>query len=296
MSAEFHALLHQVRSKLFVPGSRPELFAKAYATQADAVSIDLEDAVHTELKGGARQSLSDWLDGRAARGATKLTIVRVNPVGSDEFVRDMAACVRPGVDVINLPKLESASQIEQAERLLGRLERDRNITRPIALLANIESPAGLRHAAEIALAGSRVAGLQLGLGDLLGGLGVHPRNAQAMAQARFLVRCAAAEAGVAALDSACADVEREQVFVHEAQQARSMGFTGKSCIHPRQVAWAHQVFRVAEEQLAYARRLLSAQQSPENARKGAFLFEGTMVDTLHLRQAHQLLAGAGRHD
>ena len=103
-----------MRSKLFVPGSRPELFAKALAGPADALSFDLEDAVPDERKPAARDAVAAWLASDAAREAAKLLIVRCNPTASMHFSADIAAVVQPGLTLLNLPKIEAASDVLQA--------------------------------------------------------------------------------------------------------------------------------------------------------------------------------------
>src|SRR5262249_22437404 len=152
-----------MRSKLFVPGSRPELFAKAWSSAADAISFDLEDAVAANRKAEARGHVAASL-AQHADDNSKIAIVRVNPWGEGLFADDMAAVVRPGLDVVNLPKIESAEPIIETARLLDRIERDNGMRRRVGILANIETPRGLRMASEIALAHERVIGLQLGFG------------------------------------------------------------------------------------------------------------------------------------
>src|SRR3981189_2322909 len=131
-----------MRSKLFVPGSRAELFEKAWESAADAISFDLEDAVAEDRKCEARRYGARALEHRAKSG--KVAIVRVNPWGEPLFVDDLQAVVRPGLDIVNLPKIESAEPILETARLLDRLERENGVGRRIGILANIETPRGLR--------------------------------------------------------------------------------------------------------------------------------------------------------
>ena len=292
MKAAHDSAPPRIRSKLFVPCSRPELFDKAFAGAADAISFDLEDAVREEAKDGARQHLVDWLQRASAPPASKLVIVRVNAVDSPHFAADLAACARAGVDWVNLPKVESAAQVLDAESLLHEWERNRGLDARIGLLVNIESPAGLHRAADIASASERVAGLQLGLGDLFVALGIDRSNAYAVAQTRFQVRCAAAQAGVSAYDAACAEVRDETVFARDAQEGKAMGYAGKSCIHPRQVGWANAIFGPSEAQIAQALRLLQARDATENHVRGAFVFEGAMVDAANFRLAQSIFEQA----
>ncbi|MEO6922533.1 MAG: aldolase/citrate lyase family protein, partial [Bryocella sp.] len=155
-----------MRSKLFVPGSRPELFAKALSGDADAVSFDLEDAVAEEAKPHARAAVSCLLEGDVVAHAGKILIVRTNAPTSSHFAADLDAVVRPRLDLINLPKIESPAALLAAIVMIEQAEREHGVTRPIGLLVNVETPQALAAAAGIAAVHPRVAALQLGLGDL----------------------------------------------------------------------------------------------------------------------------------
>ena len=158
--------LPHMRSKLFVPGSRPELFDKALAGDADALSFDLEDSVSPGRKADARQALQDVLGSAAARGSGKTLIARVNPRGSEHFEADVRAVVRPGLALLNLPKVESVDDVLATVRAVEAAERANGVTEAIGLLLNIETARGLRLAYSLAASHPRVKGLQLGLGDL----------------------------------------------------------------------------------------------------------------------------------
>src|SRR5882762_4227351 len=155
-----------MKSKLFVPASRPELFAKALASEADALSFDLEDAVSEARKPEARAHLRDFLlrsSDAPDRFGGKTLIVRVNAIDSPHFEADLAAVVQTGVNLINLPKPRNAGDVRAAATALDAAERANGVTEPIGLLLNIESPGALRRAFELASAHPRVKGLQLGL-------------------------------------------------------------------------------------------------------------------------------------
>ena len=128
----------------------------------------------------------------------------------------------------------------------------------IRLLANIETPKGLRMAAEIAAADPRVMGLQIGFKDLLSRWGIDSRDAVAQQYVRLQVRLAAAEAGIAAYDGAFTDIKQPDAFRAEAENARRMGFAGKTCIHPSQVPIANEVFAPRADEIAYAEKVLAA--------------------------------------
>ncbi|MDB5831865.1 MAG: Citrate (pro-3S)-lyase [Caballeronia sp.] len=284
-----------MKSKLFVPGSRPELFAKALASQADALSFDLEDSVSEARKAEAREHLRDFL-ARASPGVDrfggKTIIVRVNAIDSPHFEADLAAVVRAGVHLINLPKPRHADDVRAAANALDAAERANGVTEPIGLLLNIESPGALRRAFELATAHPRVKGLQLGLGDLFEPLGIARREIAAIQQAMFALSMAAGEAGVFAYDSAFADIRDQAGFQTEAQLARSLGFIGKSCIHPSQVALANEVFQPTPDEIAHARRVVEAAAEADAAGRGAYVVDGKMIDGPFVARARAIVAQA----
>ena len=291
-----------MRSKLFVPGSRPELFAKAMASEADAISIDLEDAVLEARKAEARAGVADWLRQQGAQQPqvgqrqSKRLIVRVNAMDTPHFEADIAAVVQPGLHVINLPKPQSPDAVRAAADLIARYERSKGVSQPmhppIRLLLNIETPQGLRQAAALAAADPRVMGLQVGLGDLFEPLGID-RQAQAAVQHVLLaVRMAAGEAGVEAYDGAFANVANPEGYLAEARLARSLGFAGKSCIHPSQIALANQAFRPTDDEIAHALRVTQAALGAEQRGAGAYVVDGRMIDAPFLRRAQNIVAAA----
>ncbi len=284
---------HRMRSKLFVPGSRPELFAKALATDADAISIDLEDSVPADRKGEAREQARAFLLSPAARASAKAIVVRVNAQDSAHFAADLAAIAQAGLALVNLPKPGSADEVRAAAAALERAAAANGVATPIGLLVNIETPAGLRRAAKIAAAHPRVAGLQIGYLDLFEPQGIDRQDAAAVHAVMFAVRLAAAEAGVDAYDGAFADVKDADGFRREAGMARRLGFSGKSCIHPSQVALANEVFAPRAEEIAEAERIVEAARSASAAGNAVFLMDGRMIDAPAIRRAENLLARSG---
>jgi citrate lyase subunit beta / citryl-CoA lyase len=285
-----------MRSKLFVPASRPELFAKALASAADALSFDLEDAVAPERKPQARADLRALLETDAARASDKTLIVRVNAIDTPHFAADIDAVARNGVSLVNLPKPESTNDVRAAADALEAAERANGVNAPIGLLLNVESPRALRMAAELASAHPRVAGLQLGLGDLFEPLGIARRETFAIQQAMFALRVAAGEAGVFAYDTAFANIKDADGFRAEAQMARSLGFVGKSCIHPSQIAIANDVFRPSDDDIAHAVRVVVAARDADAQGVGAYVVDGRMIDPPFVERARALVEEATRLD
>lgn len=278
-----------IRSKLFVPGSRPELFEKATASAADALSFDLEDAVAQEKKAEARAHVASFLE-RSTAFAGKIMIVRVNEISSPMFDADVEAIIGPGLNIINVPKLESSDDVSKAAGTIARVEKTRGLNGKIGLLANIETPKGLRMAAEIAAADPRVVGLQIGFKDLLARWGIESGDPVAQQYVRLQVRLAAAEAVIAAYDGAFTDVKHPEAFRAEAENARRMGFAGKTCIHPSQIPIANEVFAPRAEEIAYAERVLAAARAAAGRGTAVFTLDGQMIDEPIIEQARAIIA------
>lgn len=272
-----------MRSKLFVPGSRPELFAKACGTAADALSFDLEDAVAPGRKAEARAAVGSFLQGVATG---KLVVVRVNAVGTPLFADDMEAVAGGRLDFVNLPMVEDVDAVIAAAGVLDRLDAGGRIR----ILVNIETPLGLRRAAALGAAHPRVAGLQLGYADLLEPLGIDRHDPAALAHLRMALRLAAAEAGVAAYDGAYAAVSDTEGYAAECAAARRHGFAGKSCIHPTQVAIANAAFMPTPREVERARRIVEAAARAEADGVGAYLVDGQMVDAPFVASARAMIA------
>lgn len=289
-----------MRSKLFVPGSRPELFAKALASAADSISFDVEDSVPEDSKARAREQIAGFLrsiavrqsEGLADNGAAKPVIVRINALGSAHFEGDLMAFACPQVALLNLPKAQCAADVRQAAEALESAERRNGVARPIGLLVNIETPRALRLAPEIAAAHPRVAGLQLGLADLFESMHADRRSAANVHAAMFQMSMACAESGKFAYDSAYPDVADAAGFRREAEQARELGYIGKSCVHPKQVALANEVFGAATLDVDTARRIVTAAQDAAQSGRGAFLLDGRMIDLPFVKRAQAVLAAA----
>jgi citrate lyase subunit beta/citryl-CoA lyase len=282
-----------MRSKLFVPGSRPELFEKAWRSPADALSFDLEDAVATTAKAQARQNVCEALADRSPNRA-KTVIVRVNPFQSDSFEADLDAVVLPGLDILNLPKVEGPEVVRAVARRLGDHELRRHLARRVGLLVNIETPGALKRAAEIATSSDRLVGLQLGFGDLLSPLGIE-RTPDSLTPIRLAVRLAAGEARVCAYDGAFVDISDLTGFRAEAEAARAMGFSGKTCVHPIQVPIANSVFFPREAEIATARQAVAKADEMEARGVGAFTVNGVLFDGPLIARAREIVKLAAEH-
>lgn len=283
-----------MRSKLFVPASRPELFPKALRGPADAVSFDLQDAVEERAKPAARTELVKLFAGGREAMNGKLVVVRVNAIDTPHFAADIQAVACEAVDIVNVPIVEDAAAIIETVGALERLERHRGLPPNITILANIESPRGVRRAAEIACAHPRVMGLQLGYGDLFSPLGIAIGELSATQAVRVTVRLAAGEAGVDAFDGAYVDIGNPEGFRADCLAAHKLGFAGKSCIHPSQVATANEVFRPSQAEIDHAMRVCEAAVDALANGVGAFVVDGQLIDGPFITRAQRLVARAKR--
>ena len=280
-----------------MPGSRPELFGKALAGPADGLSFDLEDAVREDRKQQARTDLGEFLSSEAVAQSDKVMIVRVNGLDTPHFLADLRAVVCNGVDIINIPKVESPEQIVHVARCIAQVERDKGLlrgrTKPaIQILVNIETPRALRVAHSLASADSRVYGLQLGLGDLFEPYSIHRREPVAVHGAMFQIAMAAHEARVKVYDGAFANVADVDGFRAEALMAKNLGFSGKSCIHPSQVVPVNEVFRPSQEEIEFSLKVVQAEAQAREQSVGAFLVEGRMIDAPFVERAESILRTA----
>ena len=268
--------LAQARSFLFVPGNRSERFAKALASGADAVIVDLEDAVPLDAKDAARAALAAAWPGFDAAQRARL-LVRVNPAATPWHEVDLAALGRlPGLGAVMLPKAENLQQIERAFHACG-----------VVVLPLIESAEGVGQMDAMARAQGV---LRLGLGhiDLQADLGMRcgPDEAE-LAPIRMAMVVASRRAGLPApVDGVTTATTDAQVLAQDAQRSRRFGFGAKLCIHPAQVAGVHQALAPTEAESAWAKRVLAAQVE---ARGGAFSVDGKMVDPPVLLLARQIL-------
>jgi citrate lyase subunit beta/citryl-CoA lyase len=270
------------------------LFQKAAAGQADALSFDLEDSVLPANKKTARRAVAEYLAGFGGANQ-KVNIVRVNALASGLFGADIEQVVMQGLYAINVPKVESRDDVLIAANALESREGQAGLTEPVGILANIETPKALRLALEIATAHPRVVGLQIGMIDFSLSCGIASGNRTALNAVRLATRFAASEAGIALFDGAFPKVNQPGEFQAEAEEARSLGLNGKSCIHPSQVPIANAVFSPSDKEIEQAERLVAAAEAAQAEGAGAFLFDGSMVDAPVLERAHRVLARAALH-
>jgi citrate lyase subunit beta/citryl-CoA lyase len=262
------------RSVLFTPGNRLELLEKAGRWNPDVVVVDLEDAIPAGQKEMARQRLEH----AALNRLHCPVLVRVNPDGTPWHDADVDAAVHSGAAGVVLPKAEAPERVAALARRLA----DHGAP---ALMLGIETARGIAAARELMVDG--VTGAYFGAEDYIADVGGR-RTAAGLEvlYARSAVVVAARLAGIPAVDQAVVALNDDEAFRVDAEAGRDLGYAGKLCIHPGQVALAHAAFTPGEDEVAAARRVVAA------ARNGVGIVDGMMVDAVHLRAAEQVLAQA----
>ena len=245
------------RSMMFVPGNNPGMIRDAHIYGADSIMFDLEDSVAYTEKDAARLLVYNAL--RSLNFGSRETVVRINDLSSGLGIEDLEAVVRAGVQVVRLPKTDSAQDVIDCEREIARIERESGI--PVGttgMMAAIESANGVLNAAEIARASNRLIGIALGAEDYVTDLKTTRSDGIELLFARCMILNAARAAGIAALDTVYSDVNNEEGFLAEAMLIKKLGFDGKSVINPRQIEPLHRVFMPSEKDLNKARLIMAA--------------------------------------
>jgi citrate lyase subunit beta / citryl-CoA lyase len=286
-----------MRSLLFVPGDRPERFAKALASGADAVICDLEDAVTPVTRPQARLNVADLL---RTTGRSIPLWVRINPVQTDDALPDLAAVVAARPDGIVLPKVRDGADLHRLDHWLEALEVQHRLpcgsVKVIALIT--ETANAMLSGASFTAPPARVTGYTWGAEDLAADVGASA-NRTTEGEFEFTFRLArtscllmAAAAGIAAYDTT--DVEFRDVAAVErrAQASRRDGFVGKLAIHPAQLAPIHAAFTPTVDEVAWARRVIAAMSAAGG--QGAVALDGRMIDRPHVKQAERILAALER--
>jgi citrate lyase subunit beta/citryl-CoA lyase len=281
-----------LRSFLFAPGNHARRVEKALTLPADAVILDLEDAVAIAEKPAARPFVVDTFS-RPRHG--KL-YVRINALTTDWCFGDLSAIVQPGLDGIILPKVEDAGQLKTADWLIGSLERERGLPQGgIDLIPIIETALGVRNLDPIAGAGTRVRHLAFGAGDYTLDMGmVWSRDEVELLPARVAVVTASRAAGIEPpLDTVWADLRDADGFVQSAKRAAALGFQGKMCIHPDQVAATNAAFSPDDATLAKARLVVAAFEQAERQGLASIQLDGQFIDYPIVQRARRVLAQGG---
>jgi citrate lyase subunit beta / citryl-CoA lyase len=276
-----------LRSVLFTPATRPERVLKLPATGADLGVVDLEDAVAPSAKAEARAAARQVCDELVAREPGFPLAVRVNAPRSEHLADDIADGVAPGLAYVMVPKVESATDLEIVSRAL-----DARRLPGISIIAGIESGRGVLRCEEIAASGLASA-VYFGAEDYISDLGGErtPEGREVL-YARSHVALVARVHGLGALDQIVPAYTDDDQFRRDAAEGRAIGYAGKLCIHPRQVALAMEAFSPRPDAVDRARQLIKSYEAALAEGTGVVTFDGQMVDQPMLRHARSVIAAA----
>jgi citrate lyase subunit beta / citryl-CoA lyase len=284
-----------LRTLLFAPATSPRHIEKALsgATGADGVILDIEDAVAASEKPKARLAVRAVLAARGAPERGPAAYIRVNGLTTPYAYEDLCAVVGPGLSGIVLPKTESAAQLLTVDWLLCQLERSASLREgSIDLMPIVETATGIAHLAEIAAATPRVRRLNFGAGDYsLDTNMTWTAGHEGLLWARIAVVNASRAAGLEQpVDTVYARLDDTAGLASEAEQAKRLGFQGKACIHPSQVAVVNPIFTPSEDDVALARRIADAFTQAEADGVASFSVDGQFVDYPIAYKARRTLA------
>jgi citrate lyase subunit beta/citryl-CoA lyase len=281
-----------IRSWMFVPGHRQRMIDKAFGINADAIMLDVEDGVAPNEKDTARKNIAASL-GREKVSGSPARYVRINAIGHERMVADLDAVIRPGLEGLVCPKVDTVDEVRTVDAILSEREPKQGLTKgSVKLLIAIESPRGLLNAPAIAAASSRIVGIIFGAEDFgreIGLPAVREGEARDLIYARSAVVIAAAAAHVQAVDGVWVDLNDSAGLLGFAQQSRQLGFSGMSCIHPSQVDAINATFSPTPEQIDYCQKVLRAFEEANARGDGSIAFGGQLIDRPIVERARRTI-------
>ncbi|AGQ28508.1 citrate (pro-3S)-lyase subunit beta [Streptococcus pyogenes] len=277
------------RTMMFVPGANAAMLRDAPLFGADSIMFDLEDSVSFKEKDTSRALVHFAL--KTFDYSSVETVVRVNGLDSCG-VLDIEAVVLAGVNVIRLPKTETAQDIVDVEAVIERVERENGIeVGRTRMMAAIESAEGVLNAREIAKASKRLIGIALGAEDYVTNMKTrrYP-DGQELFFARSMILHAARAAGIAAIDTVYSDVNNTEGFQNEVRMIKQLGFDGKSVINPRQIPLVNEIYTPTKKEIDHAKQVIWAIREAESKGSGVISLNGKMVDKPIVERAERVIA------
>ncbi|HEP1296145.1 TPA: citrate (pro-3S)-lyase subunit beta [Streptococcus pyogenes] len=277
------------RTMMFVPGANAAMLRDAPLFGADSVMFDLEDSVSLKEKDTSRALVHFAL--KTFDYSSVETVVRVNGLDSCGAL-DIEAVVLAGVNVIRLPKTETAQDIVDVEAVIERVERENGIeVGRTRMMAAIESAEGVLNAREIAKASKRLIGIALGAEDYVTNMKTrrYP-DGQELFFARSMILHAARAAGIAAIDTVYSDVNNTEGFQNEVRMIKQLGFDGKSVINPRQIPLVNEIYIPTKKEIDHAKQVIWAIREAESKGSGVISLNGKMVDKPIVERAERVIA------
>lgn len=284
--------MNLIRSWMFVPGHRQRMIDKALGLNADAIMLDIEDGVAPNEKDAARKNIAESL-GREKTPGAPARYVRINAIGHARMDADLEAVVRPGLEGLVCPKVDTPDEVRRVDAILNDKEPKSNLAKgSVKLLIAIESPRGLLNAPAIAAASERIVGVIFGAEDFgreIGLPAVREGEARDLIYARSAIVIAAASAHVQPIDGVWVDLNDSDGLLGFAKQSRQLGFSGMSCIHPSQVDAINTVFSPTAEEIEYCQKVLQAFEEANARGDGSIAFGGQLIDRPIVERARRAI-------
>jgi len=275
------------RSLIFVPGNNSRFLEKAKSLQADIVCFDLEDSVPDNEKTNARQLIKTALKSRSSYASS--IFVRINSPTSGKISDDLKEIVQNGIDGIVIPKVNNVSEMQKIEKNILKLEKTRRLE-PIQIIPSIESAEGVVNTYNIASCSKRIHAVVFGVFDLLNDLGIeYTKNPEGGKYSRAKIPVDAKAAGVAAIDGIWQDLKDLKGLENDCKIGKSLGYSGKSIIHPDHIAVTHKLYHPNKSEIEWAKRVYDVYLKTSKKGKGATTVDGKMIDEVHYKQAKAVL-------
>ena len=275
------------RSLIFVPGNNPRFLEKAKKIQADIVCFDLEDSVPDDEKTSARKLIKNALKSRSEYSSS--IFVRTNSPLSGKIPSDLKEIVQKGIDGIVIPKVNNVAELKKIQKTLSGLEKSKKL-KPIQIIPSIESAEGVVNSYPIASFGKRVTAIVFGIFDLLNDLGVeYAKDSPGGKYSRYKIPVDAAAAGISAIDGIWQDLNDLKGLQKDCNFGKSLGYAGKSIIHPDQISMVHKSFYPNKTEISWAEKVCKVYLKSTKKGKGATTVDGKMIDEVHYKQAQALL-------
>ena len=275
------------RSLIFVPGNNPRFLEKAKKIQADIVCFDLEDSVPDDEKTSARKLIKNALKSRSEYSSS--IFVRTNSPLSGKISSDLKEIIQKGIDGIVIPKVNNISELKKIQKILSGLEKSKKL-KPIQIIPSIESAEGVVNSSQIASFGKRVTAIVFGIFDLLNDLGVeYTKDSPGGKYSRYKIPVDATAAGISAIDGIWQDLNDLKGLQKDCNFGKSLGYAGKSVIHPDQISMVHKSFYPNKTEISWAEKVCKVYVKSTKKGKGATTVDGKMIDEVHYKQAKALL-------
>lgn len=275
------------RSLIFVPGNNTKFLEKAKNLQADIVCFDLEDSVPDEEKKNARKLIQTALKSRSLYSAS--IFVRTNSPKSGKIPDDLTEVIQGGLDGIVIPKVNNVGEMKKIEKILLSLEKKHKL-KPIQVIPSIESAEGVVNTFNIASCSKRISAVVFGVFDLFNDLGIeYTKDPEGEKYSRSKIPVDVRAAGIPAIDAIWQDLKDIQGFEKDCNFGKSLGFAGKSLIHPDQIATTHKIFHPSKTEIQWAEKVYKSYLDSIKKGKGAITIDGKMIDEVHFKQAKTLL-------